>query len=114
MKSDSFRKAWCRETAHPSYQKSWTEENPSYGQCAVTALIVNDEFCAPIFKCKVGKVAHYYNMWTGKHEVIDFTSEQFNGKKIDYFNGEPVRREQLLKCKHVKERYELLKARMEN
>ena len=24
-----LRKAWCRETAHPSYQNDWTENNLS-------------------------------------------------------------------------------------
>ena len=109
----AFKNAWCRETAHPYYQQQWSEDNPSCGQCAVTALIVNELCCAPIYKCKVGRVTHYYNMWPGRHEVIDFTSEQFGGKKIDYLDGEPVLRSQLLKCKHVKERYELLKAKME-
>lgn len=109
-----IRNAWCRETAHPSYQKNWSEENPSYGQCAVTALWVNEVLSMPIYKCKVGRITHYYNMWINTHQVIDLTSGQLNGKKIAYFDGERVVREQLLKCKHVKERYELLKARMEN
>ena len=52
-------------------------------------------------------------MWPGKYEVIDFTGDQFGNIKINYLDGEPVLRSQLLKCKHVKERYELLKARME-
>ena len=112
MNVDSFKHAWCRETAHPSYQQKWSEDNPSYGQCAVTALIVNDFCLAPIYKCKIGRATHYYNMWTNKSTVIDFTSEQFGDKKIDYLNGECVSRDQLLKCKHVKERYDLLKKNM--
>ena len=111
MNADSFRSAWCRETAHPSYQERWTEDNPSYGQCAVTALLVNDFCFAPIYKCKVGRSTHYYNMRIRNCDVIDFTSEQFGDKKIDYLSGEYVSREQLLKCGHVKERYELLKQR---
>ena len=113
MNIHSFKNAWCRETAHPSYQQKWSEDNPSYGQCAVTALIVNDLCFAPIYKCKVGRTTHYYNMFLRNCQVIDFTCDQFNGKKIDYLSGELVTREQLLKCKHVKERYDLLKSRME-
>ena len=130
MNIDLFKNTWCRETAHPSYQQKWSEDNPSCGQCAVTALIVNELCCAPIYKCKVVKEnefnylfpardkvnkyrKHYYYMWPGRYEVIDFTSEQFGDEKIDYWNGEPVLRSQLLKCKHVKERYELLKTKME-
>ena len=43
--------------------------------------------------------------------IIDFTREQFSNKRIDYCNGERVSRDKLLQCKHVKERYELLKLR---
>lgn len=111
MNADSLRSAWCRETAHPSYQDKWSEDNPSYGQCAVTALLVNDLCFAPIYKCKVGRATHYYNMFARNFDVIDFTSEQFGNRKIDYFKGEPVSRDQLLKCKHVREWYELLKQR---
>ena len=113
MDVNLFKDAWCRETAHPSYQRKWSEDNPSCGQCAVTALVVNELCCAPIYKCKVGLATHYYNMWTWKHEVIDFTGEQFGNIKINYLDGEPVSRSQLLKCRHVRERYELLKSRME-
>ena len=113
MDINLFKIAWCRETAHPSYQKEWSENNPSCGQCAVTALIVNELCCAPIYKCRVGLATHYYNMWPGRHEIIDFTGEQFGNIKINYLDGEHVLRSQLLKCKHVRERYELLKSRME-
>ena len=114
MSANILRHAWCRETAHPSYQKDWTEDNPGYGQCAVTALLINDLCFAPIYRCKVGRQTHYFNMWARRHEVIDFTSEQFGDMKIDYSDCESVSREQLLKCKHVKERYQMLKARWEN
>ena len=114
MNVDVLKKIWCRETAHPSYQKDWTEDNPSYGQCAVTALLINDLCCVPIYKCRVGRKTHYFNMWAGRCEVIDLTSEQFGSQKIDYLDCESVLREQLLKCEHVKERYEMLKTRLEN
>lgn len=114
LSANILRYAWCRETSHPSYQKDWTEDNPSCGQCAVTALLINDLCCVPIYKCKIGRQTHYFNMWGRRYEVIDFTSEQFGDMKIDYSDCESVSREQLLKCKHVKERYKLLKARLEN
>ena len=48
-----LRKSWCRATAHPSYQKDWTEDNPSYGQCCVTALVIQDLYGGDIYECKV-------------------------------------------------------------
>ena len=57
-----LRKAWCAATAHPSYQKDWTEDNPSYGQCCVTALTMQDLYGGDIYECKVHGKRHYVNI----------------------------------------------------
>ena len=109
-----LRKAWCRETTHPSYQKDWSEDNPSCGQCCVTALAIQDLYGGDIYSCKVGNHSHYVNIINER--IIDKTAEQFGGKsKIKYISGSFRRRarESLLKNKDVKHRYELLKARLE-
>jgi hypothetical protein len=81
-----LRKAWCRETAHPSYQKDWTEDNPSYGQCCVTALVLQDLYGGDVYSCKVGNNSHFINIIDER--IIDKTEEQFGGKdKIKYVNG---------------------------
>ena len=36
--------SWNLETCSPRLREKWNEENPSIGQCAITALIVNDFF----------------------------------------------------------------------
>ena len=56
-----LRKAWCRETAHPSYQKKWSEYNPSFGQCLVTALCVQDKIGGDIYECFVNGKRHFIN-----------------------------------------------------
>ena len=33
---------WKAETAYPDDQKDWSEDVPSYGQCAITAMLVYD------------------------------------------------------------------------
>jgi hypothetical protein len=109
-----LRKAWCAATAHPSYQKDWTEDNPSYGQCCVTALAMQDLYGGDIYSCKVGNNSHFVNIIDER--IIDKTAEQFGGTdKIKYVNGSFRKRskESLLKNKDVKQRYELLKTRME-
>ena len=108
-----LRKAWCAATAHPSYQKNWTEDNPSYGQCCVTALVVQELYGGDIYSCKVGNNSHFVNIINER--IVDETAEQFGEKsKIKYVDGSfRLRtRESLLKNKDVKERYELLKARL--
>lgn len=38
-------KVWCRDTAYPSCQKDYIQENdPTYGQCAISAMLVYDMF----------------------------------------------------------------------
>lgn len=109
-----LRKAWCRETAHPSYRDKWSEDNPSVGQCLVTALVIQDQYGGDIYSCKVGSNSHFINIINER--IIDKTAEQFSGAdKIKYISGSFRKRsrESLLKNKDVKQRYELLKARVE-
>lgn len=109
-----LRKAWCRETAHPSYQSKWSEDNPSYGQCCVTALVIQDLYGGDIYSCKVGKHSHFVNIINER--IIDKTAEQFGGTdKVEYISGSFRKRTRtsLLKNKDIKQRYELLKARLD-
>ncbi|MEE1084998.1 MAG: hypothetical protein UH850_14825 [Paludibacteraceae bacterium] len=109
-----LRKAWCRETAHPSYQDKWSEDNPSAGQCLVTALIVQERHGGDIYSCKVGNNSHFVNVIDER--IIDMTTEQFGGtSNIKYVSGSFRKRTRasLIQNKDVKRRYELLKARLE-
>ena len=106
-------KAWCRETAHPSYQNKWTEDNPSVGQCLVTALVIQEQYGGDIYSCKVGNCSHFINIIDER--IVDKTAAQFGGQdNIKYLVGSFKLRTKssLLKSKGVKERYELLKARL--
>jgi hypothetical protein len=108
-----LRKAWCRETAHPSYQCKWSEDNPSVGQCLVTALVIQDEYGGDIYSCKVGNHRHFVNIIDER--IVDQTAEQFGGvDRIQYINGSfrKREREELLKNQNIKYRYELLKSRI--
>lgn len=89
--------------------KNWKKDNPTYGHCAVAALIVSDYFKnAEICKIKVDGVSHYFNVING--QVIDFTGEQFP-QKLDYSNYEVSSREYLLSNENTKTRYQILKAK---
>jgi len=41
---DALENSWSMGTCYPGNAENWTLENPSYGQCAVTALVVQDYF----------------------------------------------------------------------
>lgn len=71
--------SWCAATSRNP--DKWTPENPAYGQCFVSALVVNDYLGGALMKCKVGKTSHYYNV-TGENSVgVDTTIAQFRGKR---------------------------------
>ena len=75
-----LRRAWCRETAHPDSQATWSETNPALGQCAVSALVVYDLLGGAITRCTVdGFGSHYANLVNlgEMHLRVDLTLSQF-------------------------------------
>jgi len=106
-----LRESWSKETAYPSCQKDWSKEDPSYGQCAITAMLVNDMFGGSIHSIRVnGGGTHYFNKINGKY--VDLTSEQFDlyNIPVDYENNEEMDRQYCGKNADTKKRYDLLVA----
>jgi hypothetical protein len=75
--------AWCRETASPGCQAGWTDLDPAYGQCAVTALVFEKTlredfgFACEIMRAEVpGHGSHYWIRMPDGTEV-DTTRDQF-------------------------------------
>lgn len=107
-------KAWCKETAYPSCQKDYIYENdPTYGQCAITATLVHDIFGGTIHKIRVdGGGTHYFNIIDGHY--IDLTSDQFDLYDIplSYENNQVVSREYCGKNADTLKRFNLLVERI--
>ena len=100
-----LEKSWNKETCSPGLKDEWTKDNTALGQCAVTALIVNDFMGGKIMRCMCETGSHYYNLIN--NEVVDLTSTQFNIMP-DYAKGEERTREYLLSNLDTKTRYLLL------
>ena len=98
--------SWDLRTCSPGLRDKWNEENPSIGQCAITALIVNDFFGGKIMRCMVSSGSHYYNIIDD--ELVDLTVEQFLGEIPQYEYGEERTRDYLLSNEDTKNRYLLL------
>lgn len=106
---DVLRKAlentWTKETSNSP--DKWKKSKPSVGQCAVTALIVNDICGGAIFRGEFSNgETHYWNL-VGDN-VVDLTRDQFKGElSFDVLGGRT--RSQILKDNDTKQRYETLK-----
>lgn len=107
---ENIKKSWSEETCYPSSREEWKIENPALGQCAITALIVNDVFGGKIMRCMVGTMSHYYNFVD--EEVIDLTASQFKDININYDLGEERSRDYLLSNEDTKKRYYILLKKM--
>lgn len=84
---EAFRSAWCRETCGESDLEDWSPQNPSRGQCGVTALTLHDLFGGDLLLAEVhypdGSVQgyHFWNRFSGGLEV-DLTREQFDATEV--------------------------------
>ena len=110
MRGLNFANAWSKETSHPAY--NWSPDNPSAGQCAVTALVVQDLLGGDILACKVGRISHFVNFIEG--QIVDYTAEQFGKNEVSYTNIHTRDRASLLKNQDVRKRYLLLKANLQH
>ena len=70
------------DTVRDDYKIGWSNCNPTYGQCAVTSLLVRELFGGEIYKLEKEK---YYNNLIND-EVIDLTKERFE-YNLDYSKG---------------------------
>ncbi len=82
----AIRSSWSVETCDPSDVAEWTAENPSRGQCAVTALVVHDLLGGQLLEAEVHfqdgsrQGFHYWNRLAGID--VDLTREQFTSEEV--------------------------------
>jgi len=106
----ALRKSWSKETCYPPMQKGWSPRNPAFGQCAVTALIIQDYFDGELLYCK--HFNHYWNRLPDNSE-IDLTHQQFSKNTYICFDEMKTRnyvlKSEFAKKMHTLRRYKLLK-----
>ncbi len=110
----AVRLSWGKDTCDPADRPDWHPDNPSRGQCGVTALVLNDLLGGELVLGEV-RVAgertgvHYWNRFGAGIEV-DLTRDQF-GPEESVVGAEVVRRP-AGPPKRCREEYELLRARV--
>lgn len=104
---------WAADTCAPRMQSGWSRDNPTLGQCSVTAFLVQDLLGGTVRGIlRDGGNYHCYNVVDGV--VFDLTSEQFSNEVLEYRDDDPEQYREVHFAKEEKmHRYELLKSRLE-
>ena len=106
--------SWSRQTS--SDPDRWHTDNPAWGQCAVTALVLNDYFGGRIVWANVAlpgeTISHYFNIVDGNE--MDLTRRQFPPGTIipagvPKRKGFPSTRAYVLSYEQTQARYAALK-----
>ena len=101
--------SWSIETCSVRFRPQWSEENPSVGQCTITAALVREYFGGELFGLPlIGGGTHSFNRLGGR--FYDLACEQF-GKNalLDFDSALPVDAETLLSGGDKAERCERLR-----
>jgi hypothetical protein len=100
-----FRRSWTRETSFdPGH---WSPRNPAWGQCAVTALVVQDLLGGKLLCSEIDGTRHYWNLLPSRRQ-LDLTRHQF-GKRFKPGTIGTESREYVLSFSETRRRYELLR-----
>lgn len=100
-----LKKAWSKETSY--WPEKWNPKKPSIGQCAVTALLLQNYAGGKILQTKIPNYGtHLWNKLPNGKE-IDLTRNQFP-KRIKIPKGKVISRSTLLKVKSLRKRYNTL------
>jgi hypothetical protein len=106
---DALRRSWSAETSADAAR--WSEENPALGQCAVSALIIQDHFGGELLRCDSPTGSHYFNQ-LDDGERLDMTSDQFAGGFVPS-HPELRDRDYVLSFAETRHRYEKLRRRVD-
>lgn len=105
---DALLQIWSAESCAPRLREKWSPQNPTHGQCSITAFLVQDLFGGKV--CGIlrpGGNYHCYNVIGDRK--FDLTSEQF-GDEILCYEGNPEQQREVHFAKEEKRlRYEALK-----
>ena len=99
---------WCEYTCTPRLRHQWSADNPTLGQCAITAFLAQDIFGGKVYgvPLEAGNV-HCYNVVDGY--TFDLTSEQFSGESLCYTGNPEQSRATHFMRTEKRERYEYLR-----
>lgn len=108
---DLLRVVWAADTCAPRMRGDWRAENPTLGQCSVTAFLVQDLFGGNVFGVPLGD-GNYHCFNAVGSCVFDLTSEQFGDQALSYADCPEQLREVHFAREEKRQRYRLLRRRL--
>ena len=109
---DLLSNCWCADTCAPRMRANWTKENKTYGQCSITAFLLQDIYGGKVFGIPNEDGSfHCFNDVDGC--VFDLTSEQFGDRRLNYENCVLQEREVHFAKEEKLQRYEKLKSMLQ-
>jgi len=107
---DYLKDIWCAETCAPRMRADWSPQNPTHGQCSITAFLMQDLYGGKVLGVPLGDGNfHCFNV-VGDC-VFDLTSEQFK-ETLDYRQCPEQRREVHFAKEEKRLRYEYLREKL--
>ncbi|MGI6264891.1 MAG: YunG family protein [Acutalibacteraceae bacterium] len=106
---DALRRLWCAGTCAPRMRDEWRADNPTFGQCSITAFLAQDIFGGKVYGVPL-EDGHFHCYNAVGERVFDLTSEQFLPRELVYQNNPEQYREIHFAKEEKRLRYEALKA----
>lgn len=108
---DALTDIWCEYTCAPRMRKDWSKENPTLGQCSITAFLAQDIFGGEVYGIpREDGNFHCYNV-VGDC-IFDLTSEQFGEEQLNYEHNPKQSRNIHFAKEEKRQRYEYLKGEL--
>lgn len=108
---DILLSIWCADTCAPRMREEWSADNPTLGQCSITAFLMQDIFGGRVYGIlRPGGNYHCFNV-VGNC-VFDLTSEQFGDETLDYEDCPEQFREVHFAKEEKRLRYEYLRGQL--
>ena len=108
---DRLKTIWSTETCAPRMRADWSPENPTLGQCSITAFLMQDIYGGKVLGVSLPD-GNYHCFNAVGDCVFDLTSEQFQGVPLNYTDCPEQSREMHFAKEEKRLRYELLKRRL--
>jgi len=108
---DLLSDVWCPETCAPRMRADWSPENPTLGQCSITAFLLQDLYGGKVYGVPLPD-GNYHCFNTVEGCTFDLTSEQFGDAALDYANCPEQFREVHFAKQEKHLRYVLLKQKL--